>query len=103
LADSAEHAADFAGRWVDRLENFTEGRMHALDVPERQIGASDHKYCVAWRTCFLSRHEPRPAMIGTPPSARQIPIDPAAHATDFDQRWADELDPCAAERMEVKR
>ena len=50
--DPAEHAADFAGRWVDQLENFVEGRMHALDVPEHQIGASDHKNLVAWPTFF---------------------------------------------------
>jgi hypothetical protein len=50
--DPAEHAADFAGRWVEQLENFVEGRMHALDVPEHQIGASDHKNRVAWRTFF---------------------------------------------------
>ena len=50
--DPAEHAADFAARWVDQLENFVEGRMHALNVPEHQIGASDHKNRVAWRTFF---------------------------------------------------
>jgi hypothetical protein len=50
--DLSEHAADFASRWVAQLENATEGRMHALDVPEHQIGASDHKNGVAWRTFF---------------------------------------------------
>jgi len=50
--DPAEHAADFAARWVDQLENFVEGRMHALNVPEHQIGASEHKNRVAWRTFF---------------------------------------------------
>jgi hypothetical protein len=34
------------------LENFVEGRMHVLDIPEHQIGSSDHKHGVAWRTFF---------------------------------------------------
>ncbi|MGO9809193.1 MAG: hypothetical protein ACLP53_00060 [Isosphaeraceae bacterium] len=51
-ADPAAHAVDFANRWVDRLENFVEGRMHAMDIPERQIGSSDHKHGVPWRTFF---------------------------------------------------
>jgi hypothetical protein len=50
--DPSEHAADFAARWVEQLEIATEGRMHALEVPERQIGASDHKNGVARRTFF---------------------------------------------------
>jgi len=29
-----------------------EGRMHALDIPEEQIGSSDHLRGVAWRVFF---------------------------------------------------
>jgi hypothetical protein len=50
--DPADHAEDFAHRWVGRLENATEGRMHALDIPEEQIGSSDHMRGVAWRVFF---------------------------------------------------
>ena len=50
--DPADHAEEFAHRWVDRLENAVEGRMHALEVPEPQIGSSDHQRGVAWRTFF---------------------------------------------------
>lgn len=55
--DPADHSEDFAHRWVDRLENAVEGRMHALDVPEEQIGASDHPRGVAWRTFFPHERE----------------------------------------------
>jgi hypothetical protein len=51
-ADPADHAEDFAHRWVDRLENGTEGRMHALGIAEEQIGSSDHLRRVAWRVFF---------------------------------------------------
>ena len=37
---------------VDRLEYHFEGRMHALGVPEHQVGMSDHKNHVEWRTFF---------------------------------------------------
>jgi hypothetical protein len=40
-ADPAEHAADFAIRWVDRLESYVEQRMLALDVPEEVLGNPD--------------------------------------------------------------
>jgi hypothetical protein len=50
--DPAEHAKDFSARWVDRLENAVEGRMHALGLADDQIGTSDHKNRVAWRTFF---------------------------------------------------
>ncbi len=50
--DPADHAEEFAPTWVDRLENSVEGRMHALDIPEEQIGSSDHEYGVVWR-CFF--------------------------------------------------
>ena len=62
-ADPAEHAVHFANRWVDRVENFVEGRMHVLDIPEHQVGSSDHKHGVAWRTFFP--HEGNGGSVGT--------------------------------------
>ncbi len=41
----------------------------------------------------------KPAMIGTPPSARPMWHDPAAHARGFAERYASELDLVVAERM----
>ena len=38
---------------MDRLESFVEGWMHALDIPEHQIGSSGHKHGVPRRTFFL--------------------------------------------------
>jgi len=38
-------------------------------------------------------------MIGTPPSQRPIGHDPAAHARDFAQRYAEDIDLAVAERM----
>ena len=51
-ADPAEHAVQFAHTWADRLEHHVEGRMHALDIPEHQIGASDLEHGVPWRVFF---------------------------------------------------
>jgi hypothetical protein len=39
-------------------------------------------------------------MIGTPPSGRQIPADPADHAEDFSRRWVDRLDEYCALRTD---
>jgi hypothetical protein len=41
----------------------------------------------------------KPAMIGTPPSARQISAVPELHAVDFAQRYAEPLDYHAAQTM----
>jgi hypothetical protein len=41
----------------------------------------------------------RPAMIGTPPSARPMWHDPAAHARDFAERYADPMEIIVAQRM----
>lgn len=41
----------------------------------------------------------KPAMIGTPPSWRPMWHDPAAHARDFAERYAHNLDLAVAERM----
>lgn len=38
-------------------------------------------------------------MIGVPPSARQVPTDPAMHAADFAKRYAEPLDYHAAQTM----
>jgi hypothetical protein len=51
-SNSAEHAEQFAHTWVDRLEHHVEGRMHALSIPEHQIGASDPAHGVPWRVFF---------------------------------------------------
>ncbi|HEV3122548.1 MAG TPA: hypothetical protein VGY53_11625 [Isosphaeraceae bacterium] len=56
-ADPADHAENFAHRWVDRMENAAEGRMHALEVPEEQIGSSDRNHGVEWRTYFPHARE----------------------------------------------
>jgi hypothetical protein len=42
----------------------------------------------------------KPAMIGTPPSARPMWHDPAAHARDFAERYAQDLDLVVAQRMD---
>jgi hypothetical protein len=41
----------------------------------------------------------KPGMVGVPPSARQVPIDPELHAVDFSHRYALELDYHAAQIM----
>ena len=42
----------------------------------------------------------KPAMIGTPPSARPMWHDPAAHAIDFSKRYVEPLDQYVTVRME---
>jgi hypothetical protein len=41
----------------------------------------------------------KPAMVGTPPSARQIPADPGLHAVDFSHRYANLLNYHVENRM----
>src|SRR4051794_32572793 len=41
----------------------------------------------------------KPGMVGTPPSARSMWYEPAAHARDFAQRYAEALDYVASEHM----
>jgi hypothetical protein len=43
--------------------------------------------------------EPMPAMIGIPPSARQVPADAAEHAADFAERYAESMDYLVSQRM----
>jgi hypothetical protein len=40
-ADPLVHAREFANDYADELENYVEGRMHALGVSEQQIGMAD--------------------------------------------------------------
>jgi hypothetical protein len=44
-------------------------------------------------------HRRQPAMIELPPSARQVPADPAMHALDFSERYAEPLDYLVSQRM----
>ena len=48
---------------------------------------------------ILSLFLPRPGMEGTPPSARQIPADPALHAVDFSVRYAEPMNYLVETRM----
>ncbi len=50
--NSADHAVQFALEWADRLEVYVEGRMHALDIPENQIGHGDPDRGIPWRVFF---------------------------------------------------
>jgi hypothetical protein len=54
----------------------------------------------AARTLTAKLRPRQPGMIGTPPSARPMRHDPAAHARDFAERYAEPLDQCVAVRME---
>ena len=47
----------------------------------------------------LVRHEPSPGMIGTPPSARPMWSDPAQHACDFSERYAEPINIEVESRM----
>jgi hypothetical protein len=51
----------------------------------------------------LLRRQPLPAMIGTPPSQRPTWHDPAAHARDFAERYATELDYAVSQRESSNR
>jgi hypothetical protein len=42
----------------------------------------------------------KPVMIGTPPSARPMWHDPAAHARDFSERYADDIELVVAQRIQ---
>jgi hypothetical protein len=47
-ADPLAHAREFANEYADYLENYVEGRMHALGVPEEQIGTADKSRNLPW-------------------------------------------------------
>jgi hypothetical protein len=47
-ADPEEHARRFANEYADFLERFVEGRMHALDISEEQIGFADRSRGLPW-------------------------------------------------------
>lgn len=80
--DPADHAEDFAHRWVDRLEIAVEGRMHALNIPEDQIGSSDYEHGVPWRTFFPHERDGG----GNSPGGR-INVDSGV----LNPRWHDEV------------
>lgn len=48
---------------------------------------------------ILSFFRRRPAMIGTPPSARQVPADVGLHALDFSHRYAEPMNYHVENRM----
>src|SRR4051794_27946324 len=47
--DSADHAQDFARRWVDRLDQYCAIRMDELGIPEGKNGAPDFDGDGKWR------------------------------------------------------
>jgi hypothetical protein len=47
-ADIRQHARQTAYEYADRLENYVEGRMHALGIPEHQIGHADKSRGLPW-------------------------------------------------------
>jgi hypothetical protein len=50
---------------------------------------------------LAAKLRPRPiAMIGTPPSGRPMWHDPAAHARDFAERYAEPLDVIVSQRIQ---
>jgi hypothetical protein len=48
-SDTADHAQDFALRWMDRLELYCIERMQALGIPEEMIGQPDYDGDGRWR------------------------------------------------------
>ena len=46
--DPLIHARQYAHEYADRLEHFVEGRMHAFDLPDRQIGFADKSRGLPW-------------------------------------------------------
>jgi hypothetical protein len=50
--DPAGHAGRFAADHADLFESYVRRRMHALGIPEHQIGASDHVHGIARRVFF---------------------------------------------------
>ena len=47
-ADPLAHAREFANEYADNLENYVEGRMHSLGVPEERIGMPDQSRSMPW-------------------------------------------------------
>jgi hypothetical protein len=46
--DPMLHARKFANEYADKLENYVEGRMHALNVPEKYMGLPDLARGLPW-------------------------------------------------------
>jgi hypothetical protein len=55
-SDSAEHARDFARRWVDWLEGYCATRMEALGVAAEKIGAFDPYRRKPWHAFDAEGH-----------------------------------------------
>ena len=47
-ADPLTHARQFANEYADTLEDFVEGRMHTLNIPDHQIGLPDSSRGLPW-------------------------------------------------------
>jgi hypothetical protein len=92
-SDPADHAGEFAHTWVDRLENYVEGRMHALDIPEEQIGSSDHERGIAWRTFFPDERDGGGVATGGRISVDSGVLNPDQLAKDYGEEagklWAE--------------
>src|SRR4051794_17987489 len=52
-----------------------------------------------FRRLFSLFRRPKPSMIGTPPSARQIPANAELHALDFAHRYAEPMNYHVENRM----
>ncbi len=46
--DPLVHARQCADEYADRLEHYVEGRMHAFDLSDRQIGFADKSRGLPW-------------------------------------------------------
>ena len=46
--DPVLHARQFANEYADNLENYVEGRMHQLEIPEHNIGLPDASRGMPW-------------------------------------------------------
>ncbi len=53
-SDPAEHAEDFALRWVDRLDEYCAIRMEELGIPQHFQGADDLRKNMRW--CAFDAH-----------------------------------------------
>jgi hypothetical protein len=46
--DPLIHAKQFANEYADQLEHYVEGRMHAFNLPDHQIGFADGTRGLPW-------------------------------------------------------
>jgi hypothetical protein len=54
-ADPAEHAAQFAQTWREKLDQYAAVRMEELGIPAERIGSSDYRHGIAW--CAFNPYE----------------------------------------------